>query len=142
MDPRSRASLIKRYQAIAGIDGVVPTSWEQIQSVGMRMQIESADPELAAVLKGEMDGELELQVLSGKWAEQYGGQSLEQQQAQQRQEYLAQAEQRMADELQALQEQQRARQMNAGVEAARQASVELANAALKAQARASGALRF
>jgi hypothetical protein len=142
MDPRSRASLIKRYQAIAGIDGVVPTSWEQVGSIGMRLQIESADPELAAVLKGQMNGELELQVLSGKWAEQYGGQSLEQQQEQQRQEYLAAAEQRMADGIAALQEQQRARQMNAGVEAARQASVELANAALKAQARASGALRF
>jgi hypothetical protein len=70
MDPRSRASLIKRYQAIAGVDAIVPTSWEQIGSLGLQLQIESVDPELAAVLKGQMPAELELAVVSGKWSEE------------------------------------------------------------------------
>jgi hypothetical protein len=70
MDPRSRASLIKRYQAIAGKDAIVPTSWEQIGSLGLKLKVESDDPELASVLKGQMPADLELAVISGKWSEE------------------------------------------------------------------------
>lgn len=35
-----------------------------------QLLVDSRDPELAAVLKGQMPAELELQVMSGKWADE------------------------------------------------------------------------
>ena len=36
--------------------------------MGLQIEIEQRDPELAAVLKGQMPAELELDVLNGEWA--------------------------------------------------------------------------
>jgi hypothetical protein len=97
--------------------------------------IEDRDPQAAAVLQGQMSGELELEILSGKWSDRYEGQSLEQQQAQAKADYMAQAEQQMADDIAAMNARNAQRQM--GNEAALQESAMIANAQLAQSARAS-----
>ncbi|MEY4359800.1 MAG: hypothetical protein RLZZ631_1286 [Cyanobacteriota bacterium] len=135
----SRVALLKRVGAIIGSDRPIPTTWGEF-NVTERLMIEDRDPQAAAVLKGQLSGELELEILSGKWADRYEGQSVEQQQAQARAEYLAQAEQRMADELAAMQARNAQRRL--GDEAARQESAEIANMQLAMEARANGAWGF
>jgi hypothetical protein len=82
-----------------------------------------------------MSGELELEILSGKWADRYEGQSLTQQQTQAQAEYLAQVVQRMADDIAAMNARNAQRKL--GNEASLQESAMIANAQLAQSARAS-----
>lgn len=68
MHPNTRTAVIARFAAIAGADAIVPTSWEQIGNLGLKLQIEAQDPELAQVLKNQMPAALELDVLQGNWS--------------------------------------------------------------------------
>jgi len=130
----SRVALLKRVGAVVGTDRPIPTEWSGY-TVTEQMMIEDRDPQAAAVLRGQLSGALELEILSGKWADRYEGQSLEQQQAQAQAEYMAAAEQRMADELAAMNARNAQRKL--GNEAALQESALIANARLAATARAS-----
>jgi hypothetical protein len=129
----SRVALLKRVGAIVGTDRQIPTTWDAF-SVTERLMLEDRDPQAAAVLKGQLSGDLELEILSGKWADRYDGQSLTQQQEQARAEYMAAAEQRMADDIAAMHARNAQRKL--GNEASLQESAMIANARLAAQSRA------
>jgi hypothetical protein len=64
----SRAALIKRVGSIIGSDRPIPSNWEGL-TITERMLIEANDPEAASVLQQRMPADLELAVISGKWAE-------------------------------------------------------------------------
>lgn len=67
----SRAAVLNRLRAVIELaaDRVAPRGWSDL-SVTEQLLVDSRDPELAAVLKGQMPAELELQVMSGKWADE------------------------------------------------------------------------
>jgi len=133
MDPRSRAAVIQRWQAIAGNDPC-PTSWDQL-TVTQQLTIENLDPQLAAIFKGQIDSQTELDLISGKLSASYDGPSLDQQEAAARQQYFDEAEQRMADEIARLAAANAAKVGAQTIDRAE--SLMVANAALAAQSAAS-----
>lgn len=68
MPSSSRVALIRRLSSIVGSDRQIPTTWEGF-SLTEKMMIDSADPEVAAILQGQMTAETEIAVLSGKLSE-------------------------------------------------------------------------
>jgi hypothetical protein len=134
MDPRSRAAVIRRITAVLGSDKPAPNSWAELNTTE-QLLLQSRDPEVVQILQGQMSPEVEIACLTGKLADTFTGQTFEQQREQARQEYLAAAEQRMAEEI----EQMHSRQQDAaGQQAARQLSEQLAQQQLTAQARRAG----
>jgi len=128
VDASTRSAVVARYAAIAGIDSVVPTSWEQINNLTLQLVIEERDPELAAVLKGVVPAELEQRIAEGKWAAEAPAQR---DLKAERDAAMKVAMARMDEDLQALREQNERR--NAVAESQRMASAEHTNAMLRAQ---------
>lgn len=129
MHPATRAAVIKRYQAIVGVDAIVPTEWNQIGNLTLQMAIEQADPELAAVLKGQMNGDLEIAVAEGSLSDKAPApRDLKAEHDAAINEAMA----KLAEDAQAMREANERR--NAAAEAHRQASRDLSIAQLKAQA--------
>jgi hypothetical protein len=134
MHPKSRAALISRVANVLGSEKPCPQTFADL-TTSEQFLLESADPEAAAILRGVMLPALEQQALLGTLPDTFTGQTFEQQREQARQEYLAAAEQRMAEEI----EQMHSRQQDAaGQQAARQLSEQLAQQQLTAQARRAG----
>lgn len=67
MDASTRAALIKRISQHFPEGSVIPETWEEVP-LTTRLIIETQDAEAAAVFKGQMNSELEAQVLSGQWS--------------------------------------------------------------------------
>lgn len=128
MHPATRAAVIARYQAIVGVDAIVPTDWNQIGNLTLQMAIEQADPELAAVLKGRMNGDLEIAVTEGSFAD---AAPAPRDLAAEKEAAIQQALAGLAEQTQQMREANERR--NAVAASQRQASIDLVNAQLKAQ---------
>jgi len=61
-------ALIKRVAAVLGSDKPMPGSWSEL-SLTEQLVLEQADPTAASVLQGRHSAEVELELLSGKFAE-------------------------------------------------------------------------
>jgi hypothetical protein len=131
MDPRSRAAVIQRWQAIAGNEPC-PTSWDQL-TVTQQLTVENLDPQLANVFRGSVDSQTELELISGKFASSYEGPSIEEQVAAARERYMADAEAKMIADLEALAASNA--EASRRSEQSRLESIAIADAALAAQAR-------
>jgi 3-hydroxyacyl-CoA dehydrogenase len=136
VNDKTRIAVLQRVGAVIGSDRPIPQTWAEF-TVTEQLAIANADPEIAAVLQGQgyMSADLEQQVLSGKLAAAYEGQTLEQQQAAERQAAIAAVEQSMAADIEQL------HQRNAAMaqlrEHARQESLIAGQAMQVAAARAS-----
>ena len=131
MDPRSRAAILNRWKLAVG-NKPCPATWAEI-TITDQLTILSQDSQLASILQGQMDADTEIDILMGTLSPAPQGISAAEAVEAARREYLEDAEVRMAQSLEALQEANAAR--SRADDMGRQQSAQIANAALVAQSR-------